>query len=111
LWIPRSVPCRWAGTQPDRKPGRLLEGTGYETRLNKECGSAHLRPFAQIRLRYREFFSGEYRVDTEIFKSQIPGGMISNMESQLRGQGAGDRLQEVLEEVSRVRKDAAIRRW
>jgi methylmalonyl-CoA carboxyltransferase 5S subunit len=45
-------------------------------------------------------------VDTEIFKSQIPGGMISNMESQLKGQGAGDRLQEVLAEVPRVRKDA-----
>ena len=50
-------------------------------------------------------------MDTEIFKSQIPGGMISNMESQLKGQGAGDRLQEVLEEVPRVRKDSAIRRW
>ena len=45
-------------------------------------------------------------VDTEIFKSQIPGGMISNMESQLKGQGASDRLQDVLEEVPRVRKDA-----
>jgi methylmalonyl-CoA carboxyltransferase 5S subunit len=45
-------------------------------------------------------------VDTAIFKSQIPGGMISNMESQLKGQGASDRLQEVLEEVPRVRKDA-----
>ena len=45
-------------------------------------------------------------MDTEIFKSQIPGGMISNMESQLRGQGAADRLQEVLEEVPKVRQDA-----
>ena len=45
-------------------------------------------------------------MDTEIFKSQIPGGMISNMESQLKGQGAGDRLQEVLLEVPNVRKDA-----
>ena len=40
------------------------------------------------------------------FKSQIPGGMISNMESQLRGQSAADRLQEVLAEVPNVRKDA-----
>jgi methylmalonyl-CoA carboxyltransferase 5S subunit len=45
-------------------------------------------------------------VDTEIFESQIPGGMISNMESQLRQQGAAHRIQEVLEEVPRVRKDA-----
>jgi methylmalonyl-CoA carboxyltransferase 5S subunit len=47
-------------------------------------------------------------VETEIFKSQIPGGMISNMESQLRQQGAGDRLKEVLEEVPRVREVAGF---
>ena len=45
-------------------------------------------------------------MDTDIFRSQIPGGMISNMESQLKQQGAGDRLQEVLEEVPNVRRDA-----
>jgi methylmalonyl-CoA carboxyltransferase 5S subunit len=84
----------------------MLEGTGYETRVNKECVRRVSAYFAQIRPRYREFFSENTGVDTEIFKSQIPGGMISNMESQLKGQGAGDRLQEVLEEVPRVRKDA-----
>jgi methylmalonyl-CoA carboxyltransferase 5S subunit len=47
-------------------------------------------------------------VETEIFKSQIPGGMISNMESQLRQQGAGDRVREVLEEVPRVREVAGF---
>jgi methylmalonyl-CoA carboxyltransferase 5S subunit len=45
-------------------------------------------------------------VETEIFQSQIPGGMISNMESQLKQQGAGDCMKEVLLEVPRVRKDA-----
>ena len=45
-------------------------------------------------------------METEIFESQIPGGMISNMESQLKQQGAGDRMEEVLAEVPRVRKDA-----
>ncbi len=45
-------------------------------------------------------------MDTAIFDSQIPGGMISNMESQLKQQGAADRVKEVLEEVPRVRKDA-----
>jgi methylmalonyl-CoA carboxyltransferase 5S subunit len=47
-----------------------------------------------------------FNVETDIFDSQIPGGMISNMESQLRQQGAADRLREVLEEVPRVRKSA-----
>jgi len=94
------------GHNPTESLVELLEGTGYETRLNKECVRRISDHFAQIRPRYREFFSENTGVDTEIFKSQIPGGMISNMESQLRGQGAGDRLQEVLEEVPRVRKDA-----
>jgi methylmalonyl-CoA carboxyltransferase 5S subunit len=62
--------------------------------------------FAKVRPRYSHFMGGFTGVDTEIFKSQIPGGMISNMESQLKGQGAGDQLQAVLEEVPRVRADA-----
>jgi methylmalonyl-CoA carboxyltransferase 5S subunit len=45
-------------------------------------------------------------VETEIFDSQIPGGMLSNMESQLKQQGAGNRMEEVLREVPRVRADA-----
>jgi methylmalonyl-CoA carboxyltransferase 5S subunit len=94
------------GHNPTESLIELLEGTGYETRLNKDCVRRISDHFAQIRPRYREFFSENTGVDTEIFKSQIPGGMISNMESQLKGQGAGDRLQEVLEEVPRVRKDA-----
>ena len=50
----------------------------------------------QVRPRYAEFCPSITGVETEIFDSQIPGGMISNMESQLRQQGAGDRLKEVL---------------
>jgi methylmalonyl-CoA carboxyltransferase 5S subunit len=84
----------------------MLEGTGYETRVNLEMVQRASNHFAKIRPRYREFFSENMGVDTAIFESQIPGGMISNMESQLKGQGASDRLQEVLEEVPRVRKDS-----
>jgi methylmalonyl-CoA carboxyltransferase 5S subunit len=94
------------GHNPTESLIEMLEGTGYETRVDLERVQKISRHFAQIRPRYKEFFSENTGVDTEIFKSQIPGGMISNMESQLKGQGAGDRLQEVLEEVPRVRKDA-----
>src|SRR5262249_47242637 len=62
--------------------------------------------FNKIRPRYREFLSNITGVETEIFESQIPGGMISNMESQLKQQNAGDRLREVLAEVSNVRRDS-----
>jgi methylmalonyl-CoA carboxyltransferase 5S subunit len=94
------------GHNPTESLVELLEGTGYETRIDLERVQRVSNHFAQIRPRYKEFFSENIGVDTEIFKSQIPGGMISNMESQLRGQGAGDRLKEVLEEVPRVRKDS-----
>jgi methylmalonyl-CoA carboxyltransferase 5S subunit len=94
------------GHNPTEALVELLEGTGYETRIDMERVLRVSRHFASIRPRYREFFSENTGVDTEIFKSQIPGGMISNMESQLKGQGAGDKLQEVLLEVPNVRKDA-----
>jgi len=94
------------GHNPTESLIELLEGTGYETRVDLDRVQRISNHFAQIRPRYKEFFSENTGVDTEIFKSQIPGGMISNMESQLKGQGAGDRLKEVLEEVPRVRKDS-----
>jgi len=94
------------GHNPTESLVEMLEGTGYETRLDKARVLRVNKYFTSIRPRYREFFSEFTGVDTEIFKSQIPGGMISNMESQLKGQGAGDRLQDVLLEVPNVRKDA-----
>ena len=94
------------GHNPTESLIELLEGTPYTTCLDMERVLKVKRHFASIRPRYREFFSEFSGVETEIFESQIPGGMISNMESQLKGQGAGDRLQEVLQEVPNVRKDA-----
>jgi methylmalonyl-CoA carboxyltransferase 5S subunit len=97
-----------SGHNPTEAVVEMLEGTGFETRLDKNRLLKVKDYFAKIRPRYREFMSEFTGVDTEIFKSQIPGGMISNMESQLKGQGAGDRLHEVLEEVPRVRADAGF---
>ncbi|AMV39114.1 methylmalonyl-CoA carboxytransferase subunit 5S [Planctomyces sp. SH-PL62] len=94
------------GHNPTEALVEMLEGTGYETRLDKARMLKIKEHFAKVRPRYAEFESKIYGVETEIFDSQIPGGMISNMESQLRQQGAGDRLKEVLAEVPRVRKDA-----
>ena len=94
------------GHNPTESLVEMLEGTGYTTRARPGTCSGCSKHFAKIRPRYREFLSDITGVDTEIFKSQIPGGMISNMESQLKGQGAGDRVEEVLLEVPNVRKDA-----
>ena len=94
------------GHNPTESFIELLEGTGFETRLDMERILRVKRHFASVRPRYREFLSEFTGVDTEIFQSQIPGGMISNMESQLKGQGAADRLDEVLREVPEVRRAA-----
>jgi methylmalonyl-CoA carboxyltransferase 5S subunit len=83
----------------------MLEGTGFETSLDLKRIYRVRDHFNKIKRRYREFMS-EFTVETEIFDSQIPGGMLSNMESQLKQQGQGDRMKDVLLEVPKVRKDA-----
>src|SRR3954447_14390268 len=94
------------GHNPTEALVEMLEGTGYTTRLKKDRLGKIKEDLARVRPKYAEFESKIVGVETEIFDSQIPGGMISNMESQLRQQGAGDRVKEVLAEAPRVRKDA-----
>jgi methylmalonyl-CoA carboxyltransferase 5S subunit len=94
------------GHNPTESLVEMLEGTPYATRLDKSRLLKIKDYFATIRPRYQEFLSNITGVETAIFDSQIPGGMISNMESQLKQQGAAHRIKEVLEEVPRVRKDA-----
>jgi methylmalonyl-CoA carboxyltransferase 5S subunit len=96
-----------AGHNPTESLVEMLEGTGYDTKLDMERLLKLKDHFAKVRPRYTEFLSNVTGVETEIFQSQIPGGMISNMESQLKQQGADDRIKEVLLEVPRGRKNAA----
>jgi methylmalonyl-CoA carboxyltransferase 5S subunit len=94
------------GHNPTESLVEMLEGTGFTTSLDKSRLLKLKEYFNKVRPRYREFLSNITGVETEIFESQIPGGMISNMESQLKQQGAADRVHDVLAEVPRVRKDA-----
>jgi len=94
------------GHNPTESFIEMLEGTEFSTDLDMQRILRVRDYFAKVRPRYREFLTNITSVETEIFQSQIPGGMISNMESQLKQQGAGDRLREVLLEVPNVRKVA-----
>ena len=94
------------GHNPTESLVEMLEGTGYETRVNLAEVYKARDYFATILPRYKEFLSDIKGVETEIFQSQIPGGMLSNMESQLKQQGQGDRMKDVLLEVPKVRKAA-----
>ncbi len=93
------------GHNPTESLQEMLEGTGFIADLDKVRLGRIKDHFATIKPRYTQFMSS-FNVETSIFDSQIPGGMISNMESQLKQQGAGDKMREVLEEVPLVRKDA-----
>jgi methylmalonyl-CoA carboxyltransferase 5S subunit len=96
------------GHNPTESLVEMLEGTPFVTRLDKPRLLRVKEHFAKVRPRYVEFLSNITGVETEIFDSQIPGGMISNMESQLKQQGAADRIKDVLAEVPHVRREAGF---
>ena len=82
-----------------------LRGTPRDTGLDLDLLSEIAQYFWDVRKEYAKFEMNIPPVDTNVLSFQIPGGMISNLVSQLREQNAGDRLREVLAEVPRVRKD------
>jgi methylmalonyl-CoA carboxyltransferase 5S subunit len=93
------------GHNPTESFVAMLEGTEYSTSLEYDTLLDIRDHFAKIRPRYKAFESAVL-VDTDILKSQIPGGMLSNLEAQLKAQGAGDKLREVMEEIPRVKADS-----
>ncbi len=82
-----------------------LEGTDRETGLDlvKLEDIAHY--FRDIRKKYAQYEGSLKGVDGRILISQVPGGMLTNMESQLKEQGATDKFDDVLREIPRVRED------
>jgi len=81
------------------------KGTARDTGLDLDLLEEISNYFQEVRKNYAAFESDFKGVDINILKSQIPGGMISNMEDQLKEQNSLDKLEEVLEEVPCVRKD------
>ena len=81
-----------------------FEGTEHDTRLDIEQ-LAHLADyFGEVRKKYAAF-EGNVKVDAGVLMHQVPGGMISNLVSQLREQGAADKLPQVLDEIPAVRAE------
>jgi oxaloacetate decarboxylase alpha subunit len=75
--------------------------TGFDLNLLAEIAGY----FGEVRTRYARFESGMKAADVRVLQYQIPGGMLSNLVSQLRGQNAEDKYEEVLAEVPRVRAE------
>lgn len=83
-----------------------LKGTPRDTGLDLGVLAEIAEYFSEVRSKYSEFESPiTNKVSADIVESQIPGGMLSNLVTQLRQQNAEQRLDEVLKEVQSVRKD------
>ncbi len=83
----------------------ILEGTDRDTGLNLSLLEEIAAYFREVRKKYARFEGALKGVDSRILVAQVPGGMLTNMENQLREQGASERLDEVLREIPKVRQD------
>ncbi len=83
----------------------ILQGQERDTGLDLLLLEEIAAYFREVRKKYAKFEGSLRGVDSRILVAQVPGGMLTNMESQLKEQGASDRFDEVLAEIPRVRKD------
>jgi oxaloacetate decarboxylase alpha subunit len=83
----------------------ILQGLERDTGLDLVKLEEIAAYFRDVRKKYARFEGSLRGVDSRILVAQVPGGMLTNMENQLREQGAADRMDEVLEEIPRVRED------
>jgi oxaloacetate decarboxylase alpha subunit len=93
------------GHSPTESVVAMLQGTGRDTGLDINLLEEIAAYFREIRKKYAAFEGALRGVDSRILVAQVPGGMLTNMESQLKEQGAGDKLDEVLLEIPKVRED------
>jgi oxaloacetate decarboxylase (Na+ extruding) subunit alpha len=83
----------------------MLEDTPRDTGLDLTQMEEIATYFREIRLKYAQYEGSLKGIDARILTAQVPGGMLTNMESQLKEQNALDRLDEVLKEIPKVRED------
>ena len=82
-----------------------LQGTEFDTGLSLEKLTSISDYFREVRNRYHQFESEFTREDISVQISQVPGGMMSNLANQLKDQNALERIEEVFDEIPRVRED------
>ena len=83
----------------------IVEGTERDTGISLPELEEIASYFREVRKKYSKFEGSLKGVDARILLAQVPGGMLTNMESQLKEQGAEDKFEEVLKEIPRVRED------
>ncbi|MCS3922970.1 sodium-extruding oxaloacetate decarboxylase subunit alpha [Methanosalsum natronophilum] len=100
-------PLSWGTSQPPSESIVAgLQGTPYETGLDLKCMTEAALYFRNLKSKYQCILDPiSEQIDTNVLLYQIPGGMLSNLVSQLKEQNALDKYEEVLEEMPRVRAE------
>ena len=83
----------------------ILEGTNRDTGLDLDKLTPIAEHFQKVRKKYKNFEGSLRGVDARILASQVPGGMLTNLENQLKAQDSIDRFDEVISEIPKVRED------
>jgi oxaloacetate decarboxylase alpha subunit len=96
------------GHSPTETLVAIMEGTDRDTNLDLALIEEIAAYFREVRKKYAKFEGALKGVDSRILIAQVPGGMLTNLENQLREQGATDKIDEVLEEIPRVREDLGM---
>lgn len=93
------------GHSPTETLVATLAGTNRDTGLDLKLLEDIALYFRNVRKKYAKFEGSLLGIDSRILTAQVPGGMLTNMENQLKEQNASDRFDEVLEEIPKVRQD------
>ena len=93
------------GHSPTESLVSILENTDRDTGLNMQLIEEISDYFKKIRKKYEKFEGSLKGVDSRILVAQVPGGMLTNLENQLKEQSASDKLDDVLNEIPKVRED------
>ena len=93
------------GHSPTETVVAMVEGSARDTGLDMVKLAEVAAYFREVRKKYAKFEGSLKGIDARILLAQVPGGMLTNMEMQLKEQGAENRLDEVLLEIPKVRKD------
>jgi len=96
------------GHSPTETLVAIMEGTDRDTNLDLALIEEIAAYFRGVRKKYAKFEGSLRGVDSRILIAQVPGGMLTNLENQLREQGATEKVDEVLEEIPRVREDLGM---
>jgi oxaloacetate decarboxylase alpha subunit len=96
------------GHTPTETLVSIVESTDRDSGLDLQALEEIAAYFREVRKKYAKFEGGLRGVDSRILVAQVPGGMLTNLENQLKEQNASEKIDAVLEEIPQVRRDLGM---